>query len=166
MKKTLEQIETERMNRRQALGRIGFLAGMSAVAAMTSDELLRRVGHEIQKRSSDGQIINAVAKEFQSAGVVLADTPHKTRINGVTSPCDTPDLRVPMNQTEFCTYLNDCYRCWCKDKDANGGIGCDKLCDNIQDCYTVLNTCVSHLVTTYPQYSTQPCMTIPCDDCT
>jgi hypothetical protein len=75
MKKTLEQIEAERLSRRQALGRIGFLAGASAVAALTSDELLRKVGAEMQKRAGDNQIANAVAKEFQNAGVAFATIP-------------------------------------------------------------------------------------------
>jgi hypothetical protein len=73
MKKTLEQIEAERMSRRQALGRIGFLAGASAVAAMTSDELLRLVGREMQKRAGDNEIAETVAKEFQNVGMARAD---------------------------------------------------------------------------------------------
>jgi hypothetical protein len=77
MKKTLEQIEAERLSRRQALGRIGFLAGMSAVAALTSDDLLRKVGVEMQKRAGDNKTVNAVAKELQAAGVAQA----------VVSPC-------------------------------------------------------------------------------
>lgn len=72
MSKTLEQIEAERLSRRQALGRIGFLAGASAIAALTSDELLRKVGAEMQKRAGDNQIANQVAKELQAAGVANA----------------------------------------------------------------------------------------------
>ncbi len=72
MSKTLEQIEAERLSRRQALGRIGFLAGAAAVAALTSDELLRKVGAEMQKRAGDSQVANQVAKELRGAGVAMA----------------------------------------------------------------------------------------------
>ena len=71
-KKSLEQIEAEKLSRRVALGRIGFLAGASAVAALTSDELLRKVGAEMQRRAGDNKVVNQVAKEFQGAGIAVA----------------------------------------------------------------------------------------------
>ena len=73
MKKTLEQINAEAMSRRQALGRIGFLAGATAVAALTSDDLTRLVGREMQKRAGDNKIVTQVAKELQASGVTNAN---------------------------------------------------------------------------------------------
>jgi hypothetical protein len=68
----LEKLEREKMTRRQALGRIGFLAGASAVAALTSDELTRLVGKEMQRRAGDSKVVAQVAKEFENAGVASA----------------------------------------------------------------------------------------------
>ena len=80
MKKTIEQIEAEKLSRRQALGRIGFLAGAAAVASLTSDELTRLVGRELQKRSGDNKVVDQVAKELQASGVAGAA--------GVAIDCD------------------------------------------------------------------------------
>lgn len=72
MKKTLEQVEAEALTRRAALGRIGFLAGAAAVAALTSDDLTRLVGRELQKRAGDNKVVEQVAKELQGAGIAIA----------------------------------------------------------------------------------------------
>jgi hypothetical protein len=99
MKKTLEQIEAERLSRRQALGRIGFLAGASAIAALTSDELLRKVGAEMQKRAGDNKVADQVAKELQAAGMANAV--------GVP-PCD-PELGFDICPPTCCESCSDTY---------------------------------------------------------
>lgn len=70
--KSLEQIEQERLTRRQALRKLGFGAGLSAFMLLGVDDLARIVGAEMQKRAGDNQIANQIAKEFQSAGIALA----------------------------------------------------------------------------------------------
>jgi hypothetical protein len=68
----LKAFENEKMDRRRALGRIGFLAGAAAVAALTSDELLRKVGDRLAQNAGDNQVAQQVAKEFQAAGMAFA----------------------------------------------------------------------------------------------
>lgn len=70
--KSLEQIEQERLTRRQALRKLGFGAGLSAFMLLGVDDLARMVGAEMQKRAGDSKVANQIAKEFQSAGVALA----------------------------------------------------------------------------------------------
>jgi hypothetical protein len=70
----LEKLEREKMTRRQALGRIGFLAGAAAVASLTVDELTRKVGQEMNRRASDSKVVAQVAKEFENAGIANAGT--------------------------------------------------------------------------------------------
>ncbi|MGC4045786.1 MAG: hypothetical protein QM758_18505 [Armatimonas sp.] len=68
----LAAFEKEKMSRRNALSRFGFLAGAAAVAALTSDELLRKVGDKLSQSSGDNKVAQQVAREFQAAGVALA----------------------------------------------------------------------------------------------
>ena len=71
----LAQFEKEKLSRRQALARIGFQAGAAAIAALTADELLRKVGVEMRKRAGDNKVAQQVAKEFVNAGVASALPP-------------------------------------------------------------------------------------------
>jgi hypothetical protein len=71
---TLARLEQEKMTRRQALGRLGFLAGAAAVSALTVDELTRKVGQEMSRRAGDNKIVAQVAKEFENAGIANAGT--------------------------------------------------------------------------------------------
>jgi hypothetical protein len=68
----LAQFEKEKLTRRQALARFGFQAGAAAVAALTADELLRKVGTEMRKRAGDNRVAQQVASEFQKAGTASA----------------------------------------------------------------------------------------------
>ncbi len=68
----LAQFEKEKLSRRQALARIGFQAGAAAIAALTADELLRKVGKEMQRRASDNKVAQQVAKELEQSGVASA----------------------------------------------------------------------------------------------
>jgi hypothetical protein len=68
----LAQMEKEKLTRRQALARFGFQAGAAAVAALTADELLRKVGKDMQRRAGDNKVAQQVAKELSNAGVVSA----------------------------------------------------------------------------------------------
>ena len=71
----LAQFEKEKLSRRQALARIGFQAGAAAIAALTADDLLRKVGKEMQRRAGDNKVVEQVAKEFQQAGMANAVPP-------------------------------------------------------------------------------------------
>jgi hypothetical protein len=68
----LAQMEKEKLTRRQALARFGFQAGAAAVAALTADDLLRKVGTEMRKRAGDNKVAQQVASEFEKAGVANA----------------------------------------------------------------------------------------------
>lgn len=71
----LAQFEKEKLSRRQALARFGFQAGAAAVAALTADDLLRKVGKEMQRRAGDNKVAQQVAKEFERAGIASAAIP-------------------------------------------------------------------------------------------
>jgi hypothetical protein len=82
----LVAFEQEKMSRRRALGRLGFLAGAAAVAALTSDELLRKVGDKLAQNAGDNKVAQQVAKEFQAAGVALA-SPSGNPCSGCSTGC-------------------------------------------------------------------------------
>jgi hypothetical protein len=69
---TKSTYERQAMTRRQALGRLGFLAGAAAVAALGVDDLTRLVGKEMEKRAGDNKTARKVAQEFANAGVAFA----------------------------------------------------------------------------------------------
>ena len=82
----LAQFEKEKLTRRQALAKFGFQAGAAAVAALTADDLLRKVGQEMRKRAGDNKVAQQVASEFEKAGVAHA----------VVVPCaPIPDICPP-----------------------------------------------------------------------
>jgi len=91
--------EREKLTRRQSLARFGFLAGAAAVAALTTDDLARMVGKELQKRAGDNRIVGQVAKELQAAGIAEAKTtpgPCTDFANGDISKVTTQPSRVPL----------------------------------------------------------------------
>lgn len=49
---------------------LGFQSG--AAAALTADDLFRKVGAEMRKRAKDNQVAQQVAKELERAGVAEA----------------------------------------------------------------------------------------------
>jgi hypothetical protein len=69
---SLSSADKAKLTRRQALAKFGFQAGAAAIATLTADDLLRKVGEEMQKRAGDSEVANAVAKEFKNAGVAFA----------------------------------------------------------------------------------------------
>jgi hypothetical protein len=68
----LAEFEAQKMTRRQALGRFGFLAGAAAVAALSVDELTRMAGNEMSRRAQGNKAVEQVAKELQNAGIAHA----------------------------------------------------------------------------------------------
>jgi len=84
--KTAEQIEQERMTRRQALGKFGFGAGLSAFLLLGVDDLARTVGAKMQQMAGDNQVAQQIAEEFQSAGVAFA-SPSSPTISPSNSGC-------------------------------------------------------------------------------
>lgn len=113
----LAQLEKEKLSRRQALARFGFQAGAAAVAALTADELLRKVGTEMRKRAGDNKVAQQVAKEFSNAGVASALAVKKPGDEGfqpdvcITGPCI------------FNCYVNNAFTC----------VACTGLCFNAQE---------------------------------
>jgi hypothetical protein len=96
--------EQQAMTRRQALGRLGFLAGAAAVAALGVDDLTRLVGKEMQKRAGDDKTARKVAQEFANAGVAFA-TP-----SGIAWPCSGCLIGCWANNVD-----EECQSCggWC-----------------------------------------------------
>ncbi len=77
-KKSAEQIEQERLTRRQALRKLGFGAGLSAIMLLGADDLARMVGRRLQQMEGDNKVAEQIAKEFRSAGVAFASGPSGT----------------------------------------------------------------------------------------
>lgn len=71
--KSVEQVEQEHLTRRAALRKLGFGAGLSAFMLLGVDDLARMVGTKMAQTARDNKTAEQVAKEFQSAGVALAD---------------------------------------------------------------------------------------------
>lgn len=76
------RFERERLTRREVFARFGFRAAAVAVAALTADDLLRKVGEEMGRRAGDSKVANSVAREFRTAGVAFAGGP-----SGCTEGC-------------------------------------------------------------------------------
>lgn len=89
--KSAEQIELERLTRRQALRKLGFGAGLSAFMLLGVDDLARMVGAEMQKRAGDNKVAEQVAKEFQNAGIAFAAGPSGGYCSDCTNACVEDD---------------------------------------------------------------------------
>ncbi len=72
--KSVEQVEQERLTRRAALRKLGFGAGLSAFMLLGVDDLARMVGTKMAQMDGDNKVAGHIAKEFQSAGVAMANT--------------------------------------------------------------------------------------------
>lgn len=105
----LAQMEQEKLTRRQALYRFGFHVGAAAIAALTADELLRKVGAEMQKRAGDSKVAQQVARELSNAGVAMAVPPPCWPLPNA-SDCGPADS---YNHCRYHFYYNDSGApCW------------------------------------------------------
>jgi len=68
-----ERFERERLSRRQALKRFGMTSAMATFALFSVDDLARMVGKAVEQRAADNKVVEQVAKEFQKAGIAMAD---------------------------------------------------------------------------------------------
>jgi hypothetical protein len=111
----LAQFEKEKLSRRQALARIGFQAGAAAIAALTADELLRKVGKEMQRRAGDNKVAQQVAKEFVNAGVANA-VPIEVPIeeDGIAKEPMPPGLAGcdGVDTGQYCRGQGGLHACW------------------------------------------------------
>jgi len=71
----LEKFEREQLTRRQALKKFGMTSAMATFALFSVDDLARMVGKAMQQRAVDDKVVEQVAKEFQKAGIAMADLP-------------------------------------------------------------------------------------------
>ena len=69
-----QKFERERLTRRQALKKFGLTSAMTAFALFSVDDLARMVGAAMERQARNSKIAEQVAEEFQSAGIVFADT--------------------------------------------------------------------------------------------
>ena len=67
------RFENERMTRRGALRKFGFMAGMAVFATLSVDDLARIAAKKMQDNAVTKGIGDTLAKEFQAAGVALAN---------------------------------------------------------------------------------------------
>jgi len=66
------QVEDSKLTRRAALRKLGYGAGFAAFSLLGVDDLARLVGQRLERLSGDSKVAQAVAQEFQSAGIALA----------------------------------------------------------------------------------------------
>jgi hypothetical protein len=138
-----EKFERERLTRRQALKKFGMTSAMAAFALFSVDDLAHMVGKAIEQKAGDSQVATQVAKEFQSAGIALADGPSgsscqhcanqlhldncycvDTYSGGGSSPNPTM-FQHCNNQTTY--NYNTCCNIWCPGGmpvNPNNGPGC------------------------------------------
>ena len=67
------RFENERMTRRGALRKFGFMAGMAVFATLSVDDLARIAAKKMQDNEATKGIGDTLAKEFRAAGVALAN---------------------------------------------------------------------------------------------
>ena len=67
------RFENERMTRRGALRKFGFMAGMAVFATLSVDDLARIAAKKLQDTEATKGIGDTLAKEFRAAGVALAN---------------------------------------------------------------------------------------------
>lgn len=67
------RFENERMTRRAALRKFGFMAGLAAFATVSVDDLARVASKKLQENEMTKGIGDTLAKEFRMAGVALAN---------------------------------------------------------------------------------------------
>lgn len=109
-----QRVEQEKLTRRATLRKLGFGAGLAAFSLLGVDDFARMVGQRLQRNAHDNKTAMAVAKEFQSAGIALADNPSGTY---VLSPACTACYTDAMHKTDDCgttfpagTGRDDCNR--------------------------------------------------------
>lgn len=129
--KSVEQVEQERLTRRTALRKLGFGAGLSAFMLLGVDDLARMVGTKMVQTAHDNKTAEQIAREFQSAGVAMADTSASGTGGGVNPACqkcmDTKSV-----QKNACTgALNACIDY------TNTGHG------NAEDCTNAYPACLA-----------------------
>lgn len=105
-KESLEQFEAQKMNRRAALASIGLKFGAAALAAFTVDDLARKAGEELQRRSNGNQAVDKVARELRSAGVASAAG---IALNSCTTS-DTGDYCRALQTNGYGSCMNCCYQ--------------------------------------------------------
>ncbi len=67
------RVEDSKLTRRAALRKLGYGAGIAAFSLLGVDDFARMVGQRLQRQAGDSQVAQAVAHEFQQAGIVLAN---------------------------------------------------------------------------------------------
>lgn len=115
---TAQRVEQEKMTRRAALRKFGFGAGMAAFSLLGVDDFARMVGQRMERVAGDNKVAQHVAKEFQNAGIAMADpggTPLSTNCGGENAPPqDRGDCCSSAAVADYCTrYHNatDCNTC-------------------------------------------------------
>jgi len=142
-----ERFERERLSRRQALKRFGMTSAMATFALFSVDDLARMVGKAMQQRAADNKVVEQVAREFQQAGIALADGSNGCGQSGSVSTCQHCSNQLILDDC-YCdqTYAQDgqhpdstmwqhchnqasnnfywCWTCWC----PNGPVVHDNTC--------------------------------------
>jgi hypothetical protein len=131
------KFERERYTRRQALRKFGLTTAMATFAMFSVDDLAHMVGNALQQHAGDSQVAEQVAKEFQQAGVVLANSPGSTS-SSAKSKCQHCCNEVYKN---VCW----CYQQYCKEDSSSANC---KACENSSQnyCEKCLNSpaCPNH----------------------
>lgn len=70
---TAQRVEQERITRRAALRKLGFGAGLAAFSLLGVDDIARMVGQRMERMARHNKVASQVAKEFQGAGIALAN---------------------------------------------------------------------------------------------
>jgi len=136
----LAKNEQEKMSRRAVLAKVGLRFGAAVIAAMSVDDLTRKVTETIARGNRDNAVAQQVANEFKNAGVAFADT---TNASGF--PCE---YCVPAKVRG----LDICYQAWLTCVNNTDPRWVSRLCDEPN------NVCVSGVRLAYTA-----CCKLGCD---
>ena len=148
------RFENERMTRRRALRKFGFMAGMTVFATLSVDDLARIASKKLQDTEATKGIGDMLAKEFRSAGVAMANPYGGDPPPNPYNPYEPRPPRDCGNSDCDCWCICDeektaCDQ-WCYDN--YGGWGCfggspAPWCASLNSC--LANSCLSERTECY-----------------
>ena len=141
---TARRVEREKLTRRAALRKLGFGAGIAALSMFSVDDLARLVGQRMERMAGDNKVAQAIAKEFQQAGIAFAgslvcdangcsDDQLKFNCTGCpTTTGGTPTVTIEGGNCHQCV-ISACGRCFGTNSEgvlSQAGLDCQNRLDD------------------------------------
>jgi len=137
---TARQVEDKKLTRRAALRKLGYGAGFAAFSLLGVDDLARLVGQRLERLSGDSKVAQAVAQEFQQAGIALANPIAMATPTGPSLPSDCTGATVGTWCYNRYTAQSDRLAC------CRGTLGSDGHCSGATS--GAVSTCINYNTST------------------